>query len=392
MIPGPVEVSPRVLSALGGPPPSHLAPDLIAAFGESLRRMRALWRAGEDSQPFLVAGGGTLAMEMAAVSSLAPGDAALVISSGYFSARFAEMLRRHGIGVRVVEAPVGEAPDLDRVVEALDGDGPFGALFATHVDTSTGVRVDPRPLAALARERGVLSVFDGVCATAAEPFEMEAWGADVYLTGSQKALGLPPGLALMVVSPRALEASAALPSPRPPLYLDWQAWLPIMKAYEEGRPSYFSTPATSLIPALAASLGEILDEGLEERWAAHARAARALGAAWDVLGLERVPVRPEITASTLSALYFPAGVDASLLARIRERGVIVAGGLHEAIRERYFRIGHMGYAVTRPEMLLATVEAVAGALAAGGRRDATEEAIAAAAGELGRASPGGGSA
>jgi alanine-glyoxylate transaminase / serine-glyoxylate transaminase / serine-pyruvate transaminase len=101
-------------------------------------------------------------------------------------------------------APVGEAPGVDEVREILGRGGPFKALFATHVDTSTGVRVNPEPLCRLAREAGALAVFDGVCATAGERFDMAAWGADLYFTGSQKAIGLPPGLALMVAGERAL--------------------------------------------------------------------------------------------------------------------------------------------------------------------------------------------
>ena len=103
---------------------------------------------------------------------------------------------------------MGGAPGIDEV-RAAAGWGTFKALFATHVDTSTGVRVDPEPLCHLARDAGALAVFDGVCATAGERFEMAAWEADLYFTGSQKAIGLPPGLALMVAGERALAARAA---------------------------------------------------------------------------------------------------------------------------------------------------------------------------------------
>src|SRR5262249_56088029 len=102
------------------------------------------------------------------------------------------------------------------------------AIFATHVDTSTAVRCEPGPLAVIAREFGALSIFDGVCATAAERFDMEAWGADVYLTASQKAIGLPPGLALLVVTERALEVRESRKASLP-LSLDWNSWRPIMQ-------------------------------------------------------------------------------------------------------------------------------------------------------------------
>jgi alanine-glyoxylate transaminase/serine-glyoxylate transaminase/serine-pyruvate transaminase len=147
------------------------------------------------------------------------------------------------------------------------------------------------------------------------------------------------------------------------MYLDLDQWLPVMKAYEERRPAYFSTPATNLILALEAGLGEILEDGIEARVAKHQQAARAMRSAWDALGLSPVPVRPELQAATLSAVYVPEGVDAAaVVGGTARNGVIVAGGLHPEIRTRYFRVGHMGYAITRQEMLLRTVEAIGAAL------------------------------
>jgi alanine-glyoxylate transaminase / serine-glyoxylate transaminase / serine-pyruvate transaminase len=368
MIPGPIEVSPAVAAAFAVPPPSHVGPAVIAAFGAALERMRDVWRSAPDSRPVVIGGGGTLAMDMAVANLIEPGDRTLVVSTGYFSARMAEMLRRAGADVTVVGAEPGDAPTVEAVAAALAElrrGGPVKALFVTHVDTSTGVLVDPEPFARLAREAGALAVFDGVCATAGERFEMAEWDADLYLTGSQKALGVPPGLALMVASGRAVAARAARKAP-PPMVLDWDLWLPIMAAYEARKPSYFSTPATNLILALAVALEEILTEGIDARMERHRRAAEALRGAWRALGLTPLPVRDELAAHTLSALYFPAGIGPSLVGRIREQGVIVAGGLLPGLKDRYFRVGHMGYAVTRPEMLERTVAAVAAALAAEG--------------------------
>jgi alanine-glyoxylate transaminase/serine-glyoxylate transaminase/serine-pyruvate transaminase len=395
MIPGPVEVSPAVRAAAAAPPPGHTSPRLIESFGTSLARMREVWAAAPASQPFVVAGAGTLAMDMAAANLVEPGDRVLLLDTGYFSARMGDILLRLGADVTVVPAPVGDAPPIQEVGEIL-ARRPFKALFATHVDTSTGVRIDPAPLARLARDHDLLAVFDGVCAAAGERFDMADWDADVYFTASQKALGLPPGLALMVASERALAARAARKTP-PPLYLDWNSWQPIMRAYEERRASYFSTPATSLILALEVGLGEILGigengssgtgatggnsakaGGLAHRLALHKRAAAALRAAWGVLGLSEVPVSPALTAQTLSALLYPPGIDASLIARIQARGVTVAGGLHPAIRNSYFRVGHMGWVVTQPPLLLRTVEAIALALQDAGHPADPAAALAAA--------------
>lgn len=365
MIPGPIEVSDAVIEAYSVRPPSHVSPDTIESFGRSLERMRQVWMSDAASQPFIVPGSGTLAMELGAHNLVEPGDRALVVNTGYFGDRMAEMLRRRGAEVVEVKAPIGQAPSLDEVTTALDG-GDYRALFATHVDTSTGVRVDAAALARAARERDVLSCFDGVCATAGERFEMEAWGADVYLTGSQKAVGLPAGIAMLVASARAMQRREAMKH-APPMSLDLLQWLPIMRAYEARKPSYFATPATTLLPALETSLGEILaDEvggakGIEARFQRHQKVADGMRAAWAKLGLTLLP-EPQLAANTLSAIRYPDGVDASLVGAVKARGVVIAGGLHPAVKQTYFRVGHMGEATRRREWLVATVEAVGGAL------------------------------
>lgn len=378
MIPGPVEVSPTVREAFGVPPPGHLAPDVVEAFGASLEMMRRVWLAAPSSQPFAVSGSGTTAMEMAVANLIEPGDAAVVVNTGYFSDRMVEMLRRAGAEVVDLTAVPGEVPNVSRAEGAFDDFARAGkkvkALFATHVDTSTAALSDPKPLASLAKERGALSIFDGVCATGAERFEMETWGADVYLTASQKAIGLPAGLALMVASERALAARDRRSAP-PPLAVDWHAWSPIMQAYEARKPAYFATPPTNLILALSVGLKEILADGMEARFALHERGARSLQAAWSVLGLRPVPTREKNVAHTLSALYYPAEIDATLVARVAERGVTIAGGLHPAIRASYFRVGHMGYALTRTDFLMRCVEALASGLASFGRKVDGEGAL-----------------
>jgi len=383
MIPGPVEISPAVAAAAARPPRGHLDPVFIESFGAALGDLRSVWLAAPGSQSFAVPGGGTLAMEAAATNLVAAGERALVISTGVFGDRMAVMLRRRGAEVEVLAAPPGAAPtaaDAEAALaRAVARERPFKALFATHVDTSTGVRIAPAGFARAARRHGALSAFDGVCATAGERFEMAEWEADLYFTAAQKALGLPPGLALWVAGERALEARRALPAP-PPLSLDWEAWRPVMEAYEARRPAYFSTPATTLVAALAVGLAELLAEApaaaeaMARVWSRHERAARSLRAAFRALGLAPVPVSPELEASTLSALRFPAGRGGELVAAIGARGVAVAGGLHPALAGTYFRVGHMGSVTRRPEALARTIAAIAGALAGDGSSAAREAA------------------
>lgn len=372
MIPGPVEISPAVRAAAEGSPPGHQAPSLVEAFGAALGRMRLVWKTPLEAQPFLVAGSGTLAMEMAAANLLEPGEKALVVVSGYFSSRMGEILRRYAVEVVEVAAEPGAAVSLQAVEEALEREQPK-AVFVTHVDTSTGVRMNAQAISRAAKAAGALTVVDGVCATAAEPLSMEDGTVDVHLTGSQKALGLPPGLALLVVSPRVLDVRRARRMDPPPLYFDLESWSPIMQAYEARRKAYFATPATGLVMAAAVGLEEILEDrfegktGVDARVARHAHTACALEAAWQALGLRHLCDRPEDRGVTLSALRFPDGVDGSrLLGEVAERGVTVAGGLHPALRSEYFRVGHMGYCTTQPSMLERTVEAMGEGLRAVG--------------------------
>jgi alanine-glyoxylate transaminase/serine-glyoxylate transaminase/serine-pyruvate transaminase len=355
MIPGPIEFTPEVMRAMGMPTTSHVAPDFIHVFGQALERLREVFLC-PDGQPFVVAGSGTLAMDMPAANLIEPGDKALVVNTGYFSDRFAAILERYGATVRHVRAPaVGDAPPLD-LVEAALKEGGYKLMTITHVDTSTAVAADVKNLAALARQYEALVIVDGVCSVAGEVLRQAEWGVDLALTASQKAIGVPPGLALMVAGPRAMQAFRSRKVPVASYYADWNSWLPIMEAYEARRAGYFGTPAVNLVWALDVSLAQIQQEGLEERFARHRQLSQAFKAAIEALGMKQVPVGPDKTATTLTAAYYPQGVDRTLLARVSQAGVILAGGLHPAIRDQYFRVGHMG-AVNESD-ILATVGAI----------------------------------
>ncbi len=364
MIPGPVEFTPEVLQAMGLPTTSHLAPNFMNVFGQALERLREVFMA-PSGQPFIVAGSGTLAMEMAAANLVEPGDRALVVNTGLFGDRFVAILERHGAEVVQVTAPVGDAPSLEEVDAALR-QGPYKLMTVTHVDTSTGVITDVRNLAALARKYDTLMVVDGVCSVAGEELRQDEWGIDLTLTASQKALGVPPGLAIVVAGPRAMEVFRRRKTPVRSYYVDWSNWLPIMEAYEARQPAYFGTPPVNLIWALNVSLEQILAEGLENRFARHRRISAAFKAGIAAIGLQLVPVSLEKAAHTLTTIYYPEGIDARILPLISEAGAIVAAGRHPVIKERYFRVGHMG-AVTGADVLV-TVGAIEWALARSGYR------------------------
>ncbi len=340
MIPGPIEFEPAVLRALGEKTRGHLDPVFMKAFSRALKRLRDVFQA-PSAQPFVVAGSGTLAMEMAVANLVQAGDKALVVNSGYFSDRIGTMLERHGAAVTHLRAEPGSIAGVDEVERALSGGG-FKVMTITHVDTSTAVLAPVKELAAVARKHDVLVVVDGVCSVGGEELQMDAWGVDVTFTASQKALGAPPGLAVLLAGPRAMAAWKARTRPVASMYLDFAEWLPIHEAYEAEKPSYFATPPVNLIMALDVSLGQLLDEGMTARVERHVKTAAQMAAAWKRLGLEHLPKSEALRAHTLSALYYPAGVDAALVKAIGAQGVVVAGGLHPALKTKYFRVGHMG--------------------------------------------------
>jgi len=365
MIPGPIEFTPEVLCAMGAATTSHVAADFVEAFGRALGRLREVFLC-PSGQPFVLAGSGTLAMDTAAANLVEAGDRVLVVNTGCFSDRFGAILERYGAVVSHVRAPtVGDVPRLEDVEAALMAAG-HKLMTITHVDTSTAVSTDIRALAALGRRYGVLVVVDGVCGTAGEEMRQEEWGIDLALTASQKAIGVPPGLALVVASPRAMAAFRQRRTPVGSYYADWSNWLPIMEAYEARRAAYFGTPAVNLVWALDVSLGQILAEGMEARFERHRRLSAAFRAAVDALGMRQVPVSADRTATTLTAPYYPEGIDSKLLGHVREAGVILAGGLHPAIRDRYFRVGHMG--VVSGSDILVTVGAIEAGLVRMGHR------------------------
>ena len=374
MIPGPIEFEPDVLQALGQATTSHVAAGFIEVFGRALDRLREVFLC-PNGQPFVVAGSGTLAMDMAASNLIEPGDKALVVNTGYFSDRFAAILERYGAQVTQVKAPLGSAPTAAEVEAALSR-GSFKLVAATHVDTSTSVLTDAQGIAAAARRYGALCVVDGVCATAGEDCRQEEWGIDVYLTASQKAIGVPPGLALLVAGPRALEAWRGRKTPVQNYYADFANWLPIMEAYQARRPSYFGTPPVNLIYALDVSLSHILAEGLEARFRRHQRMSAACKAGIAALGLRQV-ARPEAAANTMTAVYYPGGAGPQMLKGVLEAGVILATGLHPQIKNEYFRMG----SVSGGDILV-TLAAIEQGLAQAGHRFEPGSGVAAAQREL----------
>lgn len=340
MIPGPVEFDNDVLSAVGKQTSSHVSQEFIDIFGESLEMMKKVWMC-PDGQPFIMAGTGTLAMDMAGANLVEKNDRVLVISTGYFGERYADLFDRYGADYRILRAEPGRTVTPESIENELRT-RKYKMLSFTHVDTSTAVKVEPQPIGELGRKYNVITILDGVCSVAGEEIRQQEWGIDVVLTASQKAIGVPPGLALLVASERAMEKFRNRKSRVQNYYADWTNWLPIMQAYENRKPAYFGTPAVNLVAALNISLQQILKEGLGRRFERHKRTGMAFRSALKALGLKQVPA-DDCVANTLSAPYYPTGVQASeFLKEVNNAGVVLAGGLHPVFKDKYFRIGHMG--------------------------------------------------
>ncbi|MFT4594663.1 MAG: alanine-glyoxylate transaminase/serine-glyoxylate transaminase/serine-pyruvate transaminase [Psychroserpens sp.] len=355
MIPGPIEFDSTVMEKMGQPTLSHVAPAFIQSFGRALEMMREVWLA-PSGQPFIVAGSGTLAMDMAGANLIETGDNVLVVSTGYFGERYAELLKRYGANVTFLQSEVGGVVPLEKV-EAELASGNYKLMTFTHVDTSTSVLVDAKAMGALAQKYNVLSILDGVCSVAGEEIRQEEWGIDVVVTASQKAVGVPPGLALLVASEKAMNVWKNRKTPVGNYYCDWSLWLPIMQAYEGRKPSYFATPPVNLIQALERSLELILEEGMDARFARHKQLAQKFRDEMSALGMGFIPKSEAVQANTLTAPYYPKGVNGGeFLGGVGAAGVIIAGGLLPSHKTLYFRVGHMG--IVNDEHIEQTVSAI----------------------------------
>jgi alanine-glyoxylate transaminase/serine-glyoxylate transaminase/serine-pyruvate transaminase len=353
MIPGPTVVSPEVLAAGSRPVLGHSDPYFLRTAGESLKRLRSLFDA-PTAQPVIVTGSGTLAMEIGLANLIEPGERVLVLETGIFARRFQEIARRNGAESRIEAAPVGQPIDLGQVKRALDAYRPK-VMTITHVDTSTGVRVDVAALSRLGREYGALVVVDGVCTIGGEEFHGDAWGVDLALTASQKAVGGPPGLAMLSVGPRARAVRQARKTIFPGLFTDLLNWLPVMEGYEGGHPAYFGTPAVTLIATLHAALDDAFAEGIDNRVNRHRRVARAFKAGIKALGMADIAAA-DSSANTLTAVGFPTGIGEELIDAVHDEGVTISRAIHPALAGQSFRVGHMG--ACGPNEILVTLAAI----------------------------------
>ncbi len=341
-LPGPTNIPDRVLRALARPSVDFGTPgfaELVAGCLDELARIL-----GTRGRVYAYAALGHGAWEAALVNLVRPGETVLVPETGRFATGWAEMAE--SLGIRVVRVPTDMRRPVDPgPVEAAlraDREGRIRCLLAVHVETSTGIRHDPRILRAVLDAVGhpALLVVDAIASLASIPLEMDGWGIDVVVAGSQKGLMLPPGLSFVAAGPRALEVARTGGQPR--RYWDWRG--------RDGAESYerfYGTPPVQMIFALREALDMLAEEGLPAVFARHARLAGAVRAAvarWSESGAIGFHcLDPDARADTVTALAFAPGIEPDpLRERARERYGVAFGGGIGPFRGRLLRIGHLG--------------------------------------------------
>jgi serine---pyruvate transaminase len=333
LTPGPTPVPPEVLAALAEPVIHHRARDYRQIYERCLARLRDVYRTQNDVLMFTTSGTG--AFESAVANLTSPGDRQLVLSAGNFGERWAGMVQAFGAELVHVRLDWGETPEPDDLRGALAG-GDVRVVYLTHSETSTGVVCDVQALAAVAKEAGALVVVDAVSSLGAVPLETDAWDIDVAVSGSQKALMCPPGLAFVSVSSAALDAASRATAPR--YVLDWER---TRKAQTKLDAPF--TPAVSIVRALDVALGLLFDDGLEAAFDRHARLGRACREGAKAMGLELFSPDEERSA-VVTAIRSPDGVDATeVVSELRDRfGITIANG-QGGLKGKIFRIGHIGW-------------------------------------------------
>ncbi len=353
LIPGPTNLSTRVREVLARPQLGHNSPKFVEALKDLLGLMKFAFKAS-NGHPIVVTGSGSLAMESVVVSLVEPEDRVLVVDTGAFGKRFAQMLELNGAKVDVVSFSMGKHAE-PKMVEEKFSQGTYKAVFVTHVDTSTTVANPIAEIVASAEKHGVLSVVDSVCGIGGCEFDFDRLGCDIALTAPQKALAAPPGVALVVLSDDALNVMKTRRSQIRSYYMNLVSWKRIM----DDPTDYLATPATQIQIALREALLEVREEGLERRWYRHHVIAEGIRAAFENLGLGFV-AEEGYRADTVTGVYVPQSRAREAQRRLREDFHIQVSLGFGDIKESALRIGHFGNIT--PSDALAAVSAFESAL------------------------------
>jgi len=333
MAPGPVAVAPDILAKMAEPIIHHRSPQFSAVLTRVREDLKYLFQTGNDV--LILASSGTGGMEASVVNFLSPGDRAIVVRGGKFGERWTELCETYGIEAVNCDVPWGNPVAPEDVARALEANPTAKAVFVQAHETSTGVKHPVRELGELVRGRPeTLLIVDAISALGVYELPADAWGLDVVVTGSQKALSLPPGLALVSVSQKAWVMAEKAKLPR--YYFNF---LKERKAMEKQTTAF--TPAVSLIMGLAEVLRQIREKGLPALHAHYRRLAEGTRAGVAAMGLE---LYPKVPSEAITVIQAPAGINGQDVVKILrdEYGITIAGGQAQA-KGKIFRISHMGH-------------------------------------------------
>ncbi len=355
--PGPSLTAPRVMRAMATPTVSHVDPLMFALLDDVRGRLMRLFRAPEGSLPLAISGTGTAGMETVVANLVGDGTRVLVVVTGYFGDRLAQMCERYGATVRRLDVEWGRACDPDALRAALKTER-ADVVAMVHAETSTGVLNPIAQLAAIAREHGALTIVDAVTSFGGHPLDIGAWGIDACYSCTQKCLGAPSGLAPVVFGPRALEHRVKCRS----FYFD----LGLLEDYWVRR-KYHHTMSSTLVYALDEALAIVEEEGLEARWARHERNHLAFVDGLKTMGMSVLPPEGE-RLWTLNAVRVPEGVDEAGVRKhlLEEFNIEIGAGLGP-LAGKIWRVGLMGASSAAPLIVL-LLGALDKALAVQGRR------------------------
>ena len=335
--PGPSPVHARILDALSGPTIGHLDSQFLAIMDDVSERLRRVFGT-KNQMTFPISGTGSAAMEAAMANLIEPGDRVIVGVNGAFGGRLVEMGRRMGAEVVAVEAEWGNIIPPGRLIESLREHPDARLLAVVHAETSTGVRQPLEEIGAAVARTDTLFLVDAVTSLGGVPVEVDRVGIDVCYAGTQKCLGVPPGLGPITFSSRAMEWIGARSVPCQSWYLD----VNLISAYLGEERRYHHTAPINMFYALHEGLVMVEEEGLEARWLRHAEAGSALQEALSERGFELFAEEghrlPQLTSAIL-----PGGLEEGPLrnALLERHGIEVGGGLGPA-KGKLWRIGLMG--------------------------------------------------
>lgn len=334
LAPGPTPVPPEVLLAMARPVIHHRAPEFAQLFETVREELKWLYQTRNDV--LILAASGTGGMEGAVANFLSPGDKALVVNGGKFGERWGKICKTFGVQVVEIKVEWGHAVDPQAVADALRKDPSMKAVYVQASETSTGVAHDTKTLGEVARAReGTILVVDAITALGVFDLPADAWGLDVVVGGSQKALMLPPGLAFVSVSEKAWQMADKAKNAA--FYFNFKKE---REAQIKNQTAY--TPAVSLILGLQEVLRMLKAEGLPAIFDRHARLAQAVREGIKAAGLSLFP--KQSPSDALTAISAPDGVDGQAIYRnLRVQYGITAAGGQDHLKGKIFRISHMGY-------------------------------------------------